>query len=120
VYHAMEFRHPSWFDAEIEGILRDNGLVNTISDSGSFDRWDAVTASGVYVRLHGKPHTYWSSYTDQELDEWAAKCRTWHDEGRDVMVFFDNDAQIAAPWNALHLKQRLGDLVSTAHPEIAA
>jgi uncharacterized protein YecE (DUF72 family) len=105
--HAMEFRHTSWFDQEVADLLAEFNLANTISDAGKWPRWDAVTADLVYVRLHGKPHTYWSGYEDPELDEWAAKVETWLREGRDVHVYFDNDAQIRAPWDALGLLQRV-------------
>lgn len=105
VWHVMEFRHPSWFDEEIEKLLSEFKLVNCISDAGSFERWDAVTAMAVYVRLHGRPQTYADSYTDKELEDWAGKSRRWSRQGREVFVFFDNDIHGAAPWNALKLKQ---------------
>lgn len=105
VWHVLEFRHPSWFDHEVEETLKDFNLVNCISDAGKFDRWDAVTAKAVYVRLHGKPQTYASSYSDKQLTEWAEKVQAWRRQHREVFVFFDNDINAAAPWNALKLKQ---------------
>lgn len=107
VRHAMEFRHESWFDEEVAAVLADFHLANTISDAGKWKRWDAVTSDLVYVRLHGKPHTYWSGYEGPELDDWARKVEVWLGEGRDVYVYFDNDVQVRAPWDALGLMERV-------------
>ncbi|MEA2552612.1 MAG: hypothetical protein QOJ65_788 [Fimbriimonadaceae bacterium] len=112
VWHVMEFRNTSWFDKEIAGILEEFNLVNCISDAGSFERWDAVTADAVYVRLHGKPNTYWDWYTEDELADWGKKVTNWTREGREVYVYFDNDAQGAAPWNALKLNEIVGGVGS--------
>ena len=35
------------------------------------------------------------------LDEWAARCRAWADEGLDVYVYFDNDVKGHAPHDAV-------------------
>lgn len=105
VWHVIEFRHDSWFDSEVERVMEEFGMVNCISDAGSFPKWEAVTAPAVYVRLHGKPNTYWDWYSDEELREWAQKVRAWCDQNYEVFAFFDNDAQGAAPWNACKLKE---------------
>jgi len=107
VWHVMEFRHTSWFDEETAKTLERCGLVNCISDAGKFERWDAVTAKAVYVRLHGKPRTYADSYSNKELSEWAKKIHKWNGEDRDVFVFFDNDIEGAAPQNALTLLEKI-------------
>jgi uncharacterized protein YecE (DUF72 family) len=62
-----------------------------------------VTADMVYVRLHGRPLTYASGYSAAELRRWAAKVNRWLAEGRDVHVYFNNDALGRAPVDALHL-----------------
>jgi hypothetical protein len=38
---------------------------------------------------------------------WARKARRWLSEGLDVHVYFDNDAEGAAPHDALALIERL-------------
>ena len=65
--------------------------------------WDAVTTDLIYVRLHGHDTTYASCYSQQELQSWAKRLRRWLRQGRDVHVYFDNDAFGAAPQNALAL-----------------
>lgn len=67
---------------------------------------EEVTANFVYVRLHGSTHLYASRYSDEELDAWARVVQ-WQDEKRDVYVYFDNDAKVHAPRDALRLMSRL-------------
>jgi uncharacterized protein YecE (DUF72 family) len=55
------------------------------------------------VRLHGGELTYASDYSESELRAWARKLRRWTREGREVHVYFDNDAYGYAPRNALRL-----------------
>ena len=55
------------------------------------------------MRLHGHAVTYASGYTEAELRAWARRLRRWRREGRDVHVYFDNDAWGEAPRNALRL-----------------
>jgi len=76
--------------------------------AGKFPYAEEVTADFVYVRLHGPRELYASGYTDAELDAWAAKIDLWRRGGRDVYVYFDNDARVDAPFDALRLRERLG------------
>lgn len=106
--HALEFRRKEWFDDETANYLKTYGLANVISDAKDWPMWDAVTTDFVYVRLHGHEQTYVSSYSDKELRHWAQKITVWVGEGKEVYVFFDNDAAGAAPPNALKLMKLLG------------
>lgn len=106
--HVIEFRHPSWFVPEVAACLSAHRLAACQSDAADWPRWDAVTTDLVYVRLHGRTLTYASCYSERELREWAAKVRRWMREGRDVHVYFDNDAYGEAPKNALRLLALLG------------
>lgn len=104
-HHVLEFRHESWFTDEVAEILAENRIANCISHSGSFPMWERVTSDLVYIRLHGKPHTYSSRYEDPELDRWASRIRDWNPG--EVHVYFDNDIQGHAPHDALRLLERL-------------
>ena len=70
--------------------------------------FDEVTSDLVYVRLHGDRELYTSGYGDAALDRWAARVRTWDAAGLDVLVYFDNDAKVHAPFDAIALQERLG------------
>ena len=62
----------------------------------------------MYVRLHGHEELYASGYSDEALDEWAARIRGWSEAGQDVYIYCDNDAKVRAPYDAMGLMQRLG------------
>ncbi len=111
--HAFEVRHPTYFTDEFYSLLRELKCGFVIADTaGKFPYAEEVTADFVYVRLHGSRQLYVSGYTDAELDEWAAKVSGWRGprSGRDVYVYFDNDAKVHAPFDALRLRERVDDL----------
>ena len=89
-----------------------------LSDAPDFPLWREVTADFVYVRLHGHTRKYRSRYSAAHLRRWAADARTWARAGRDVYVFFDNDAEGAAVRDALALRAllRLGRRVDSRSP----
>jgi uncharacterized protein YecE (DUF72 family) len=108
--HAFEVRHPSYFNEEFYALLREHRCAFVIADTaGKFPYAEEITADFVYVRLHGSTKIYASSYSDAELDEWARSIADWRNArngGRDVYVYFDNDAKAYAPFDALRLMER--------------
>ena len=119
--HEFEVRHPSYFHPEFYDLLRTHGCAFVISDSaGKFPYAEEVTADFVYIRLHGSQELYVSRYSDAELDEWARRIARWSgvssERGRDVYVYFDNDAKVHAPHDALRLAQRVRDGVRLTEP----
>jgi uncharacterized protein YecE (DUF72 family) len=105
--HAIEFRHKSWFDDEVAECLESHGIAVCMSDAPDWPMWDQVTTDLVYVRLHGHTRKYASSYTKPALRKWATRTRRWLKENRAVHVYFDNDAECAAPRNTLTLLEML-------------
>ena len=106
--HAFEVRHESYFDESFYALLRAYGMARVLADTaGKFPYVEELTAGFVYVRLHGSRQLYVSGYTDEELDAWAARVSRWRHGGRDVYVYFDNDAKVHAPRDAKRLAQRL-------------
>lgn len=109
--HAFEVRHPSYFCDEFYDILRKHGCALVFADTaGRFAYAEELTADFVYVRLHGSTELYVSGYSDDELDDWAARIEKWRGPiGRDAYVYFDNDAKVHAPHDASRLAERLGE-----------
>lgn len=107
VRHAVEFRHPSWFDDAVAQLLARHRIANCQSDAADWPRWDAVTTDVVYVRLHGRPHTYVSRYDTRALRRWADRIEGWRGEGRSVHVYFDNTDAGHAWRDALRLRALL-------------
>jgi len=69
--------------------------------------WDRMTTDMIYIRLHGHPRKYASNYSNRSLKKWATRAECWLQKNRDVHVYFDNDAEGAAPKNALTLLKML-------------
>jgi len=105
--HVIEFRHASWFDDETAALLAAAGITVCQSDAGDWPLWNQVTTDLVYIRLHGRPYTYASSYSETELTRWADKIAEWRRQHKCVHVYFDNDACCAAPLNAQFLESIL-------------
>ncbi len=108
VRHALEVRHASFVCEEAMDLLRHHDIALVVADTAG--RWPFVetpTADFVYARLHGDVELYVSGYTDRALDRWATKIRGWLADGFDVYVYFDNDAKVHAPFDALALMRRL-------------
>jgi uncharacterized protein YecE (DUF72 family) len=104
IRHSIEFRHASWFTDETAARLRTANIAVCLSDAPDFPLWNTVTADFVYVRLHGHTRKYASSYSPASLAQWARSTERWLGEGRDVHVYFDNDAEGHAVRNALDLR----------------
>lgn len=107
--HAFEVRHPSYFCAEFYEILRAHDCALVFADTaGRFAYAEELTTDFVYVRLHGSTELYVSGYSDAELDDWASRITRWRGRaGRDTYVYFDNDAKVHAPHDALRLAERI-------------
>lgn len=109
VRHAIEFRHPSWFTAAVAEHLDAAGVGICQSDAPDWPCWEAVAGPLAYGRLHGHTRLYASAYSGRLLDRWADRIRQWLGDGREVHVYFDNDAEGAAPRDAQRLLERLQD-----------
>jgi uncharacterized protein YecE (DUF72 family) len=107
--HAVEVRHHAFFASSFLTLLERHDVAFVVSDGAG--RWpyaEHVTARFVYVRLHGAEELYVSGYRPADLDRWRDRCQAWLRSGRDVYVYFDNDAKVHAPFNAIALMDRLG------------
>lgn len=100
VRHTLELRHRSWFIPSVAARLQEAGVAVCLSDAPDFPMWREVTTDFVYVRLHGHTRKYASCYSLASLRTWAADTQRWLAEGRDVHVYFDNDAEGHAVENA--------------------
>jgi uncharacterized protein YecE (DUF72 family) len=108
VRHALEFRHDSWFCAEVHERLHHAQVAACLSDAPDFPLWDTLTTDLVYVRLHGHTRKYASRYSAASVRAWARRARAWERSGRQAHLYFDNDAEGAAIRDALALTEELG------------
>jgi uncharacterized protein YecE (DUF72 family) len=106
---VCEPRHPSWFGAEADSLLAALGVARVAADPACVPAaaepggWRGLS----YVRLHGSPIMYRSSYDEARLAAQAAMLRREREAGREAWCMFDNTASSAATGNALALIERL-------------
>jgi uncharacterized protein YecE (DUF72 family) len=104
--YAFEFRDESWYREDVYRLLREHGAAFCVYELAGHRSPREVTASFVYVRLHGPGGPYEGSYSRRELSSWADACSGWLRQG-DVFCYFDNDDSGYAPNNALSLRTML-------------
>ncbi len=105
--YALEFRDPSWLNAEACRILSHYQAAFCIYEFAGRRTPHEVTTDFVYIRLHGPGDAYQGSYDNRELTEWARAITAWVNQGKEVFCYFDNDAAGYAAQNALTLKEML-------------
>jgi uncharacterized protein YecE (DUF72 family) len=126
--YAMEIRHESFRCREFIALLREHDVALAVADTVEWPLLFDVTADFVYCRLHGSEQLYASGYEPKALGVWAKRLLTWS-EGRerrdgdcahpkkakaatrDVYVYFDNDAKVRAPFDALALQKKVDHLL---------
>ena len=127
--HAVEIRHDSFIDESFVAMLRRHAVALVVADTaGLWPYREDVTASFMYLRLHGDSEIYRSGYGDEALARWAERIRAWASgsqpadarlissiaparaTARDVYCYFDNDVKVHAPYDAQRLAAMLGIL----------
>jgi len=87
---AFEFRHQSWFDDEVFGLLRDHRAVLCIAEAENDLEIPFVsTADWGYLRLR-RP-----DYGDAELKAWAK--RVQEQKWREAFIFFKHEEEGKGP-----------------------
>ena len=102
----MEVRHPSWLEKESLDLMKQYNISFVIAQSGiNFPYAEIVTAKHVYVRFHGPQQLYASSYSDEQLENFAALFKQWKKQGQSIWAFFNNDVFGYAIENAKRLTE---------------
>ena len=130
IRHAVEIRHDSFRDPEFVALLRKHRIGLVCADTVEWPRLMDLTADFMYCRLHGSEVLYASGYDDDALDTWAVRVAAWARGGepkdaervidkpapkraaRDVYVYFDNDAKVRAPYDAMNLRKKVDALLA--------
>lgn len=126
--HAVEIRNDTFVCEEYIAILRKHKIASVVADTVEWPLLMDVTADFVYCRLHGSEVLYASGYDAHAIDSWAHRVINWS-QGRevnhgkrasatsipavpvrDVYVYFDNDAKVRAPFDAMALRKRVSEL----------
>ena len=105
---AVEFRHESWLNLIFFSLLKKYNITYCIVSMPDFPEDIHLTSKVSYVRFHGKEILYGSSYSDDELFRWAQIIKSFSGQGIErVYVYFNNDYEAFAVFNAL----RLGEIL---------
>jgi uncharacterized protein YecE (DUF72 family) len=104
---ALEPRHSSWFTPTADRLLRSFAIARVAADPPKGSP-QAATPGGAqhlhYYRLHGAPRTYYSDYTEPQLNAFAHTLQATP-LTTTLWVIFDNTALGHATENALHLSR---------------
>jgi len=88
---AWEFRHASWFDAEVYDVLRTGNAALCVADTEEGTTPLEATADFGYVRLRVE------GYQKKELEGWAEKLRELGKNWNDGYVFFKHEGKGEGP-----------------------
>lgn len=108
ITHAIEFRHRSWLDDEVFGLLRRYQVAQVALSSLRMPASFNTTARFAYLRFHGLEGCYSHDYLRGELRPWAEHIARWTKEGLEVYAYFNNEGGARAPANARVLMQMFG------------
>jgi uncharacterized protein YecE (DUF72 family) len=123
--HALEVRHASFMTPDFFELLRRYNVAFVFADTAK--KWpyaEDLTADFIYIRLHGDEQLYVSGYSNRALDWWAERIEKWRHgkhaaaartvgptksdaKKRNAFIYFDNDAKVHAPFDAMRLSERL-------------
>ena len=121
--HALEIRHESFRVPEFIKLLREYRIGLVCADTVEWPRLMDLTADFVYCRLHGSEVLYASGYGARSIAYWARRAVDWAEGrepwdterviqrqgpkrvARDVYIYFDNDAKVRAPADAMAMEK---------------
>ncbi len=88
---AFEFRHASWFDDEVYGLLRSKGIALCVAESEKLSTPVEITADYAYFRLRDE------GYTPHDLVRWAQTVAARTATCTDVFVYFKHEESGTGP-----------------------
>lgn len=108
--YVFEFRNHTWYHEDVYKILKQHNAAFCMYELAGHMSPLIITADFVYLRFHGPNEIkYQGTYHHNTLQKWAKQCLEWQKEKKDVYVYFDNDQEAYAVFNALSLKKLTTD-----------
>lgn len=108
---AFELRDPSWFQTEMLHalcqLLDEADCALVVAVGGSYPTPPDLPSTGSfgYIRFHSGAQGI--GLTREELEGWIKRLRAEHRKGREVFVYFNNDAEGYAVANAQYVQKSL-------------
>lgn len=107
IRNTFEFRDKSWINKKVISLLEKNNMGLCISDWPEFLNDLPATTDFVYMRRHGIDGKGASCYNTEQLKADAKMINRFLKQGKDVFIYFNNDAFGHAPKNAEQLRNIL-------------
>jgi uncharacterized protein YecE (DUF72 family) len=97
---AVEFRHSTWFVDDVRRLLTERGVALCLADRRKplTPLWR--TTDWTYLRFHEGRAAPRPCYGRQALATWARRLADGWSPDEDVWVYFNNDPNACAPWDA--------------------
>lgn len=97
---VIEFRHISWWNDVVKNALASANITFCNVDFPGLDTWTIHTSECFYLRLHGTPKLFISSYTTPKLTRFY---NSIPGDARVATVYFNNTVTPAGFRNAMRL-----------------
>jgi uncharacterized protein YecE (DUF72 family) len=104
---VLEVRNPTWLCPGCFDSLSQAGVALCLSDWPDLVVEGPLTADFVFLRRHGPGQLYASEYSLAQLEKEAQRIGDWLNQGREVFIYFNNDASGWAVKNARTLAHLL-------------
>ncbi len=88
---AFEFRHESWFEDDIFGLLKSRNIALCIADTETIATPKKITADYGYLRLRRE------DYERIDIERWAKFVEEQEENWRDVFVYFKHEESGIGP-----------------------
>jgi uncharacterized protein YecE (DUF72 family) len=98
---AFEFRHESWWDAEIFSVLRSRNAALCVAESEKLSAPVVATADFGYLRLRRE------DYTSADVQQWSETVRAQTAVWREAFIYFKHEESGVGPKLAMEMRQLL-------------
>lgn len=99
--NVIEFRHESWWIPEVWNAFLENNITFCSVSHPHLPKTIFMDFPLIFIRLHGTPKMFYSSYSNEELDLIKEQI-----SNKPSFVYFNNTASEAGILNALELLRK--------------
>lgn len=100
--NVIEFRHGSWWNPDVQAALSQHHITFCNVDYPGLNTYFIETTSRSYMRFHGNPELFKSSYTKPDLEKFFCALPKQQEQ---YHIYFNNTYYEAGYTNALQLKE---------------
>lgn len=104
--NVIEFRHKSWWSKKVYDALAQKQIIFCSVSHPSMPPSVVINSPISYMRLHGVPRMFYSSYSDQDLLDLFNTLQK-KTKIKQAYLYFNNTADIAGVLNARHFMEKI-------------